>query len=281
MLKRFLSRRLLLIFWFASILGMLLYSGIYVNHPFSSNVNDILLNTIYIISVASPAWIASAVRDIYDKNDSPARIWVYFSIGFWAWTVAEIAWIGYNMLVGGVPQVNLSDPFYLAGYILMTFAVASQYRQTRYQAAMSERALVLLMWLTMLLVSVLIFFATELSLSPSLSAAEELGRFLNVLYGVGDMTLALAALILITRFQGGALGRPWWGFVILALADVFYGLLIQSGSYGNHTLIGDLLRLVSTLIYMLSYLVIAYSFLRQYVLLKFGPTETSPTVPRR
>ena len=77
------------------------------------------------------------------------------------------------------------------------------------------------------------------------------------------------------------LGRPWWGFVILALADAFYGWLIQTGSYDYETLTGDLLRLTSDIIYMLAYLVIAFSFLRQYVLLKIGPREASPTMPRR
>ena len=281
MFKQWLSRRPLFAFGFASILAMALYSVIYIGYPFSPLANDLWLNAIYLFSVISPAWIASAVRSNYDANDSPGKIWVYFLIGFWSWAVAEIIWIGYNMAVGEVPHVNLSDPFYLAGYILMTFAIASQYRQTRQQGVMSERALVLLLWLTMLLVSVLIFFVTELAYTPSSSAAEQVGAFLNIIYGVGDMTLALTALILVTRFQGGALGRPWWGFIILALADIFYGWLAQTGAYDYQTLTGNLLRLSSDLIYMLSFLVIAYSFLRQYVLLKFGPVESSPTVPRR
>ena len=273
MLKQWLIRHPLLVFWVMSILAMLLYSGIYVIYPFSFAVNDSFLNAIYLVSVISPAWIATAVLKTYDPADAPVKIWKYFSAGFWAWAAAEIVWVGYNMIQGDVPPVNLSDPLYLAGYILMTFAIARQYRQTRYQAALSERALVLLMWLSMLLISVLIYFLTVLALSPSATASGQLGALLNIIYGVGDMTLALAALLIVTLFQGGALGRPWWGFVILALADVFYGLLIQSGVYDFQTLSGDLLRLASDLIYMLSYLVIAYSFLRQYVLLHFGPSE--------
>lgn len=274
-------RRPLLIFWLASISGMLLYSFIYIQYPFSPLVNDAWLKIIYLISVISPAWIATLVRNTYDKNEAPGRIWVYFSIGFWAWAAAEFVWVAYNLVFEEVPHLNPSDPFYLAGYILMTFAIASQYRQTRYQENMSERTLVFLIWISMTVVSVLLFFVIELALTPSDSAAEQIGAYLNIVYGVGDMTLALAALILVTRFQGGALGRPWWGFIILAVADIFYGFLIQTGSYDNQTLTGDLLRLASDLIYMLSYLVIAYSFLRQLVLLKFGPVETSPTVPRR
>lgn len=281
MFERLLSRRPLAIFWSASILAMLLYSVIYIKYPFSPFVNDLWLKAIYLVAVISPAWMASSVRNAYDKNDAPARIWVYFSVGFWAWAVAELVWVGYSMFIGVVPSVNLSDPLYLAGYILMTFAIASQYRQTVYQGAISERALVFWMWLSMLLVSVLIFFVTELAWTPNSSAAEQLNAYLNIVFGIGDMTLALAALILVTRFQGGALGRPWWGFIILALADIFYGWLTQTGSYGFQTLTGDLLRLTSDLIYMLSYLVIAYSFLRQLILLKFGPREASPSVPRR
>lgn len=281
MRRRWSSHRTLLVFWLVSIFGMLLYSVVYIQYPFSPLVNDIWLNVIYLISVISPAWIATLVRNIYDKNDAPARIWRYFTIGFWAWAGAEIIWVLYNMVLGEVPHINFSDPFYLAGYILMTFAIASQYRQTRYQDAMSERMLVILMWVSMTVVSVLIFFVTQLAWMPGASAAEQIGAYLNIVYGVGDMTLALAALLLVTRFQGGALGRPWLGFIILALADIFYGFLTQTGSYDYATLTGDLLRLTSDIIYMLAYLVIAYSFLRQFVLLKFGPVETSPTVPRR
>ena len=281
MYKRWFSRQPLGAFWAVSIFALLLYSFIYIVYPFSQPVDDLVLNVVYLACVLSPAWIASAVLKSYDPNDAPIRIWKYFSIGFWAWAAAEFVWVGYNLILGEVPHVNLSDPLYLAGYILMTFAIAGQYRLARYQSEVSERFIVFAIWISILLLSTFLFFITSMVPPAFLSFAEYVGAFLNIVNGVGDLTLAIAGLIMISLFRGGALGRPWWGFIILAVADVFYGWLAQAGAYDYQTISGDLLRLASDLIYMLAYLVISHSFLRQLILLRFGPSETSPTIPRR
>ena len=269
------SRNPLTAFWIVSILALLLYSVVYLVEPRPGLPDEIALNVIYLAAVISPAVVASLVLRSYDPTDPPIRIWKYFAYGFWAWAAAEVIWVIYNMLLGNVPSLNLADPFYILGYVLMTFSVAIQYRQARYQSTVSEQAIVLIIWVSMLLISTLLFFVTILVPSRNLSIVEYIGAYLNIVNGLGDITLALAAILLVTLFQGGALGRPWWGFIILALADAFYGWLTQTGAYNYQVLSGDFLRLTSDLIYMLAYLVIAYSFLRQYVLLRFGPSVTS------
>lgn len=279
--RRPLSRRAILVFWFASGLALLLYSYVYIAYPFSGLLNDLLLNFVYLASVITPAWVASAVLRIYDPRDAPIRIWRFFSFGFWAWFLAELVWVGYNMIMGEVPPINLADPLYLAGYILLTFAVAGQYRITRYKGGVSERFIVFGIWFSILLLSILFFFLTTMIPSPNFTIQEYAGALLNVIYGVGDLSLAIAGMIMLALFRGGALGRPWWGFVILAAADVFYGWLNQTGAYAYETLSGDQLTLLSDLIYMLAYLVIADSFLRQFILLHVGPSDTAPTRPRR
>ena len=272
-MDKLLPRHPALAFWVMSIIALLLYSGIYILHPFSTGVNEFFLNVVYLAAVTSPAVIASAVQKEYDSADTPMRIWKCFAYGFWSWSLAELIWVIYRSIMGEVPLVNLSAPFYLVGYVLMTLAVTSQYVQTRHQGSLSERAIVMIVWITMLLVSMLLFFVTVLVPSANLSLADYVGGYLNILYGVGDMTLAITAVLMVVLFQGGALGRPWWGFITLAVADAFYGWLIQTGAHAYETLGGNLLRLTSDLIYMCSYLMIAYSFLRQYVLLRFGPSE--------
>ncbi|MEW5940964.1 MAG: hypothetical protein AB1750_14950, partial [Chloroflexota bacterium] len=90
-----------------SLLLAVVYAVIYFVYPFDDFVNDLILNAVYMIAVFIPAVVSSAILKLYAKGEPPRRIWLYLSVGFWVWALAELVWILYNMIVGVVPLLSL------------------------------------------------------------------------------------------------------------------------------------------------------------------------------
>jgi hypothetical protein len=263
MLNGYLRKRPLVIFWVLGALLLLLYSAIYLVYPFRDAWNDAVLYVVYIITVSTPALVVTVTLQLYDVNDLPRRVWLNFTIGFWGWVVAEFIWVAYILLAGNPPRVNLSDLFYLFGYVFITMGVYHQYLLLGQPAARWSRWAAILFWGLAILLTLLALVFTGAFFDPAM--------FLEDLFGITDLMLGAVALIMLSAFRGGALARPWRGFIVLALANVFYAWLSQTGAYQVDTVSGDVLRLISDLVYMLSYLVLASGFLYQYLLLRFGP----------
>ncbi len=263
MLNGLLKKRPLLVFWGLGILLLILYSAIYLVYPFRDAWNDAVLYVIYVITVSTPALAVTATLQLYDVNDLPRRVWLNFTIGFWCWVAAEFVWVSYSLLVGYPPPLNLSDFFYLTGYVFISLGIYHQYLLLGQPATRWSRWMAFFFWGLAVLLALLMLALT--------GAFFDTAMFLQDLFGITDLLLGAAALAMLAAFRGGALARPWGGFIVLALANIFYAWLSQTGAYQVDTVSGDVLRLISDLVYMLSYLVLASGFLYQYFLLRFGP----------
>jgi hypothetical protein len=267
------GKKHLQIFWFVFFFILIAYSVIYNIYPFSELVNDWILNIVYMTSVVVPAIAASAVLKNYGKEEHPHKIWLYITVGFWVWAVAELTWIAYNMLLGEVPSLSLADPLYLIGYFYLILAILVQYKLMNRNAKMSLPVAALLMWFLIITASAIVFILAISVSDIRQQFLDYLAVFLAYLNSIADLVIGVAALLIIRAFQGGALGKPWWGFLILGASDFFYAWLIQTDAYAYETLSGDLLRFASDLAYMLAYLLIGYGFLQHYLLLHFGPPQ--------
>ncbi len=263
MLNGLLKKRPLAIFWGLGALLMILYSAIYLIYPFRDAWNDAILYVIYITAVSTPALAVTVTLQLYDVSDLPRRVWLNFTIGFWGWVVAEFIWVSYGLLGGYPPRVNLSDLFYLLGYVFITVGIYHQYLLLGQPVVRWSRWAVVLFWVVVTLLTLAVLALTGMFFDAAM--------FLEDLFGITDLLLGVVALTMLSAFRGGALARPWVGFIVLALANVFYAWLSQTGTYQVDTVSGDVFRLISDLVYMLSYLVLAYGFLYQYLLLRFGP----------
>ncbi len=255
------TRSLIIAFWIGSSAILLVYYLVYRFYPFAATLNNLILNAGYLVCTISPAWVVTSIWRRYEKNEPHRRIWMYFMIGFWAWAMAEFTWVVYNWFEAAVPDVNLSDPFYLIGYFFLTAAIAGQYRLIRRAPVKVEVQVMILIWSGILIGTLLLLILTR--------SSGGVGAMLENLYAVSNFTLGLAGVLMLTVFQSGALGRPWWGFIAFSLSDIFYAWILQVG--GSNPSVD--LRALSDLVYMLSYLLIAYGFLQHYALLRFGPPE--------
>lgn len=273
MLNGLFKKRPLFVFWGVGILLLILYSAIYLIYPFRDAWNDAVLYVIYIVTVSTPALAVTVTLQLYDVHDLPRRVWLNFTIGFWCWVAAEFIWVSYILLVGHPPRVNLSDFFYLTGYVFISLGIYHQYLLLGQPATRWSRWALFFFWGVVVALTLLALVFTD--------AFFDTAMFLEDLFGITDLLLGAVALTMLAAFRGGALARPWGGFIVLALANVFYAWLSQTGTYRVDTVSGDVLRLISDLVYMLSYLVLASGFLYQYLLLRFGPRISGEEIHRK
>ncbi len=239
---------------------------LYSTKPFSPFLNDLFSNLALVGTAAMCAVFATLVVLRYETSEPPRTVWLYFALGLWLWTIAEVIWAVYNMLQGEV-DFTLADLFWVLGYGPFAFAIYAQYviilrPNTR------ERLNWILAWggstilLIILTTWVLLSFTGEKLTLPA---------FVNCFYPAADLMIGLAALWILRRFRNGALGYPWLGLLIFAIADALYAILEFTGFYTWSVSSGNLWSMITDLAYNAAYLFVALGCFVQLLLLKYGP----------
>jgi hypothetical protein len=261
------SRRLLRLVIFAAVGLAVVYAVIYFLEPFSTFTNNLLANALTITAAVFSATCATLTWGMYEKTDTPRRIWGLFAFGLWLWVIGEITW-GYQNLTlpnGEVP-IGVSDAFWVIAYYFLGQALLSQY-QLLVRSTKSELTSRVIRVLLFLGVAFGLIFTVLMWLDISVSVGDTL---VNAFYPAGDITLALAAIWLTRNFQGGALGRPWIGLLVFTFTDLMYAWLQLSGTYAWSLDQGNLVSGFSDLVYFSAYLVLGIGSFSQWLFLKYG-----------
>jgi hypothetical protein len=199
-------------------------------------------------------------------SDAPYTIWAYFAIGLWLWTLAEFVWAVYNMVYGEV-GITFADIFWVCAYAFFGYAVYSQYRVIFHPSKRGSvywifSRLALTAALTILFAWLLVRFLEE---PPGLPL------WVESFYPAADFVIGFAALRIVYRFRGGALGYPWLGLFVFAIADMLYAILDLGGFYTWSINEGNLWSMVADLTYTTAYLLVGLGCFAQLLLLKYGP----------
>lgn len=259
----------------ASLAGLLflgVYAIFYWLQPFSDIWNVILTNSFLVVAAAGSAMIATLILKRYDPADAPRTIWVYFAIGLWFWTLAELIWGYLNVTRGEVPE-GISDLFWISGYVFFARALFAQYRILAHPNRREVSRLALAMILILAVVYILFYGI----LTAGIGTPGNFGTAVNSFYPVADLLLALVAFWLARHFLGGAFARPWFGLLAFSLADLLYAWIEFSGLYSWSVNQANLLSTMTDLAYLAAYLIFGLSILSQWAFLKYG--MRSPTVP--
>ncbi len=250
---------------FATALSVLLLIGyglVYQLEPFPSFWNDFWLNVFTISASLFTVAAALMVMSAYHQQDAVHRVWLFFSIGFSLWTLAEIIWAYYNLTVGDVPIPSLSDYLWIAGYIFFGLGFVWQYRVLF--TITLQRGLVFLAGSSLITLAATWFLQFQFG---DLSSS----NFVNLLYPIADLVVSIVAFRLVWSFRGGAMARPWLTLLVFSLADGAYAWLVQTGAYAWSGENGNILSLIADTMYTAAYLILAVGFLYQFFLLRYGP----------
>lgn len=251
------------------------YIYVYQATPFPVPWNDVYLNLGIILPAALSAFLAGRVWRSFQPQDGPRRLWGYFALALWAWTLAEIVWFGLWLWTGeDVPTPSLADVFYLLALPLFAAAFVLQYRLVYSSSRAQERR-----WLAAAGVGVLALSLIGAWLMQNSSPSGELSwgaTFLDVFYVAFDLALMVAALRLARLFGRGMWGRVWWGMLAFTLSDGLYSYLVTSGIYTQTAADGSLLNLATDCLYAVAYMLMALACWSQLLLVRYGPGLVPP-----
>ncbi len=248
-----------------------LYSYLYVSAPFPGNVSDVVTSGMITLSAVIAAVMGTLVWRRYGKSTPPRRVWLYYMTGLWGWAIAEVIWL-VEYAVGGeeLAHFSIADLFWVVSYLFLLSALAYQY-----MLIYRPRGLIMAAYIALSLLAVLVFtYLYGLWLANTNDLALDLKILVNAFYPIGDLALALGALLLTYAFRDGALGRPWLGLLVFTFSDLLYSLLETSGLYAWSISEGNFLTIVTDVTYMAAYLAIAFGCYLQWLLLSYGPRLT-------
>lgn len=244
------------------------YIAIYLKGSFPGMWNDILLNLLLILSAAFAASVATMLWLHYERGETPRRIWRYFAIGLWLWTVAELTY-AYLDLTREEVGIGLPDVFWVSAYIFFAHALFIQYRllaNPNRQDLLKRVGLAALGFVVLyLLVYRLLISFIHVSSQPDV--------LVNAFYPVADLFLAVIAIWLFRHFSGGAFARPWLGLLAFTFTDFLYAWIDTSGLYDQAN--SNWAALFDTT-YIVAYLILGLGLLSQWAFLRYGLRAPTP-----
>jgi hypothetical protein len=223
--------------------------------------NDKATDVITLVAAFAAAILGIRLTRHFQPSEPPHRIWLTFTLGWWAWVGGELAGFFYDYYYWftDFPEFTVIDVFWLLGYVFFGLSLYYQFRLIYSYKRGRKSAL----YLSFIVIALLLALGlTQLALAAGLGEGTSWGAlYLAVVYPVFDLVEGAAALWLFFLFGRGYLGRPWWGLIAFAVADainIFFWM-------GGYNWISDpayyQLDLFSNVTYVAGYLVTALAFL--------------------
>ncbi len=257
---------------------LLAFMVVYQSESLPSPWQDVIINGSYALAAGWAAFIITRIWQMFAPTEQPRPVWGAFALGLWSWTIGEIVWGIYAIIYGDAfPPLSGADFFYIVGVIWLALALAYQYRQIYHPTRRQFWGM-----LSSVLVGTLILSTLGASFLQSEAFLTDawLSSFINTFYPLSDLMLVLGALLLARTFSGGLWARPWLALFIFAAADGLYAWLVSSELYsfiGG----GDYINLMTDVLYLSAYLVLALLCQAHLYLLHYGPrwrTRHTPEV---
>jgi hypothetical protein len=252
------------------------YALLYRFEPFGA-WNRLILDSITILAALTCAVTLTLIVGFYQRGEPPRQIWIYFALGLWMWTIGEVVWGAFDLMMGEVPEMTFGDAFYFVGYIFFTFALASQFRLVLFTSGRKIFWIAAGIWLATIAATLLMMVV-----SGSQSLVSE---FLAYFYPIGDFAIGIAALVLVITFRRGAFASPWLSLLAFVFSDTLYlwattqGIYVWGGAGG--AAFEKWITLAIEMVYLLAYMVMFWGVFQQYLTLRFGAViserDTKPT----
>jgi hypothetical protein len=189
----------------------------------------------------------------YKPREVLRRIWLLLGAGLLLWTIGEIVYARYVLVLHQDPWPSEADIFYIAGYLPLFIGLILRFRSLG-TIPERERVLPIVLIFVVLVALVGYFIFYPIVIDTELSSSE---RMISVLYPLGDLLLALGAVMILLVLTGGTLSRPWIyivaGFCINALSDLGYTYFEWQ----------EMSTTVADVIYIISYVVIVFGIYLQ------------------
>jgi|GEM_PF-6432187 len=205
-------------------------------------------------------------RSLQNRKEA-TQVWLILGLGLAFYALGQLTWIVYNLSGVEVPYPSLGDLFWLFAYPLLVTAVVNKNLLLGVLPDGRQITVVTVLGL------ILFLLMGDFILAPMLVYAENartLETVLNFFYPIMDFLILAAVSFLVIALWKGRLSLTWniiaAGFVVLAIADVFFIYATWNESYyadGNSV---NLLTRIVDVAYALSPFLLALGvYLDQWV----------------
>lgn len=265
--------------WVA-IFGLILTLAIAALHlnPIYFAVGPITVLWIYdvtqIIVALTGAAIALLMWWAFERGEILKTIWGALGLGLLLWTFGEVLWSYYQLVLHeDLPSPSLADAFWLVGYVPVLVGLFLRWHTLRAAPRSAWRLAVLGIYLA-LVVLALVYVLKPILDNPD--PEKPIVTVINALYPIGDLLVALGALLILLALVQGSMGGPWvivvTGYLMVAASDLLFAYGTWSGSYPDDPATGvTVVMFVTNVLYFASYVAAAvgfYGLARQHRILR-------------
>jgi len=214
------------------------------------------------------AWLPMSSKEVYKK------IWGWVALGIILWTIAEIIWGYYEVILGIiVPYPSIADLFWLSGYIPVYVALSIGYRT--FHSSSSRRQMFAIILAVLLFSAASIFFVI-VPILQSFDPAKILESLITLAYPLADCALFILTLMIIFAMEKGRFALPWQlfgaGLMFEAIGDLTFFYATWNGLYYP----GDQLNFISgfiNIILSVSYLTLGLAIFTYSLISKLRSTN--------
>lgn len=273
----FSSRRRKVVLWSAvgiCLILMGIFAWIYHFEPLGDSPwNELITSLIILLAAIAGAVCGTLLTRQFNKGEPPRRIWLTFTLGWWAWALGEVSDLIYSHFYEHYPEFTASDACWILGYLFFGLSIYYQFRLlARLNGKRSPIPYLAILAAILLITAGLTQAAIQQGLGKEWSW---LGVYLAIFYPVCDLLQGAAALWFSLVFRGGRLGRPWWALICFAVADSITTWLWIGGGANLAEQSINRLYWFSDTVYTGGYFLVAIAFLSLYLLQRDAPLPTN------
>jgi hypothetical protein len=192
----------------------------------------------------------------FEPSEPHKAIWGALAVGLLLWSLGEGIWAFFEMVLQQeIPYPSVADIAWVIGYIPLFVGLWLRYRTLRMTPPTSQLVVVLAVFVALVVVAV-IFVIWPIVTYPEYEPIE---KFLDSLYPVGDLVVALGALLSMLALSGGTMFRSWAllaaGLLLISGSDILFSYTTWNEIYVYDR--PDLLSAIVDVSYFAAYILIA------------------------
>lgn len=184
--------------------------------------------TLYLIFPLLATIIAFMNFKKYGLASETGRVWLWLAVGLLSWFLGEFIWYAYKYFLGLDPSISLADFFYLLAYPFLFVGLYKEYQLAKSEAKGGRKLAWLINAVALVVTALVVYFGIYKAYDPT---ADNLNNFFAMVYGVADLFLVFACLLVSkvsSSYQGGKFFRLWIlmtaGFLVYLIGDVLYAI---------------------------------------------------------
>ncbi len=258
-----------------AILGLLI---ILVNVLFNINaiyflVGPMTVTWVYDLSLVVSAFAGALLSFLlwrsFGQGEVLKTIWGAMALGLFLWGLGEATTAVYDLILQEeIPYPSVADIPWVLGYIPLFIALYLRYRSLRTTPTRTQTLTTLAVFLVLAILAVIFVIGPIVLDTEYYGVEDRLEQFLDALYPLGDLAIVLGAMLTVLVLFGGDLSWPWLvigvGFLVVSFADLLYSYGTWTELYLTDPAEGtNLLSFFMDVLYLASYVIIAYGLMMQ------------------